>query len=391
MIELLEGVPGSGKSYYAVSERFLSWVRANRKIYIYVDGIYLDRLAAFEGRALQELQQQIMVWTTPEDVRAGLLQVDHGAAVILDEAQTIFRSREKVDPALLRMLETHRHKGIDVVMMCQQHGQMTLGVVRLVEVTTKFRRLDRFGFKGRYQAQVRGNPEEIEVIRMFTGKYSPALYAYYSSYADAAVRESARGGSIVKSPSVILGLVGLCGAVAWFSTGHWLTPSADVLARQKQSGVMSSERVPAPPSLPTRSTVSSPSPEIHPVRIQGGIETLVNGHTQWLYVSESGQILTDDEIASKSGGVVHARMERGIRVLSGSGVIWGGADPKDAGSMVSTSFPGSPLSRKGTEERVSVVEAQPVPAGSPGVDVIATPPGIIATPKGILATPPAIN
>ncbi len=201
MIEMLEGVPGSGKSYYAVSERFLSWVRANRKIYIYVDGIYLDRLAAFEGRSVQELQQQIMVWTTPDDVRAGLLQVDHGSAVILDEAQTIFRSREKVDPALLRMLETHRHKGIDVVMMCQQHGQMTLGVLRLVEVTTKFRRLDRFGLKGRYQAQVRGNPEEIEVIRMFTGKYSPALYAYYSSYADAAVRESARGGSIVKSPT----------------------------------------------------------------------------------------------------------------------------------------------------------------------------------------------
>ena len=122
------------------------------------------------------------------------------------------------------MLETHRHKGLDIVMLCQQHGQMTLGVLRLVEVTTKFRRLDRFGLRERYQAQVRGNPEETDVIRMFTGTYSPKVYAYYSSYAHAAIRESARGGSILKSPTVILGIVGLLGAVAWFGSGHWLTP-----------------------------------------------------------------------------------------------------------------------------------------------------------------------
>ena len=39
MIEMLEGVPGSGKSYYAVSERLLKWVRAGRRVYVYVDGL----------------------------------------------------------------------------------------------------------------------------------------------------------------------------------------------------------------------------------------------------------------------------------------------------------------------------------------------------------------
>ena len=169
MIEMLEGVPGSGKSYYAVSERLLKWVRAGRRVYVYVEGFYLDRLALFEGVEQAELEKQITLWMTGEAVRSGLLQVEPGSAVIIDEAQTIFRSREKVEPELLRMLETHRHKGLDIVMLCQQHGQMTLGVLRLVEVTTKFRRLDRFGLKDRYQAQVRGNPEETEVIRMFTG------------------------------------------------------------------------------------------------------------------------------------------------------------------------------------------------------------------------------
>ena len=46
MIEMLEGVPGSGKSYYAVSERLLKWVRAGRRVYVFVEGFYLDRLGA---------------------------------------------------------------------------------------------------------------------------------------------------------------------------------------------------------------------------------------------------------------------------------------------------------------------------------------------------------
>ena len=120
----------------------------------------------------------------------------------------------------MRWLETHRHRGIDLVLMCQQYGQVTLGVNRLVEATTKFRRLDRFGLKNRYQASVRGNPEELEVIRMFSGKYEPKLYAYYSSYASASVRETARGGSMLKSPTLLVGILGLLVAVAWFAFGR---------------------------------------------------------------------------------------------------------------------------------------------------------------------------
>jgi hypothetical protein len=386
MIEMLEGVPGSGKSYYAVAERFLSWVRANRKIYIYVEGIFLDRLGAFEGRTVEDLSKQIIVWQTADEVRAGLLSVESGSAVIIDEAQTIFRSREKVEPELLRMLETHRHKGLDLVMMCQQHGQMTLGVLRLVEVTTKFRRLDRFGLKGRYQAQVRGNPEETEVIRMFTGKYSPKVYAYYSSYSQAAVRESVRGGSILKSPTIVIGAVGLLVAVAWFGSGQWLTPSSDVLARQSQPKALSLDRLPPPPPLPAPAGPPESVSVVHPVRIQGGLLTEVNGTPQWLYVSESGRIMTDEDIAMVSGGIVNARMDRGVRVLYGSGVIWGGTASQSGEAVASggSVLPVPAFTTKGTEEKGLVEEVQPVPSGSPGADVF-------TTPQGILATPPPMN
>lgn len=324
MIEMLEGVPGSGKSYYAVSERLLKWVRAGRRVYVFVDGFYLDRLALFEGMDVSQLEKQITLWMTSEDVKAGLLDVEPGSAVLIDEVQTVFRSKDKTDPQLLRWLETHRHRGIDLVLMCQQYGQVTLGVNRLVEVTTKFRRLDRFGLKNRYQASVRGNPEELDVIRMFSGKYEPKLYAYYSSYASATVRETARGGSILHSPTFMIGGLGLVVAVGWFAFGGWLSgvkpvPAAAVSTR------------PAPPSLPAGQAPQPVAPvpivvpsAVRPVRIQGGMTTIRGGTVEWLWVSDDGHLMTEDEIAAESGGTVRSRMVGGVRVLSGTGVQYGG-------------------------------------------------------------------
>jgi zona occludens toxin len=292
VIELLEGVPGSGKSYYAVSERLLKWVRAGRRVYVFVDGFYLDRLALFEGVELAVLQQQITLWHSGEEVKAGLLEVEPGSAVLIDEVQTVFRSKDKTDPVLLRWLETHRHRGIDLVLMCQQYGQVTLGVNRLVEATTKFRRLDRFGLKNRYQASVRGNPEELEVIRMFSGKYEPKLYAYYSSYASATVRETARAGSMLKSPTVLVGCLGLVVAVAWFAFGGWLSG-----VKPRQAAAVPTLLPPRPLPVAQESQPVAPAtvavPVVHPVRIQGGLLTEVQGAPQWLYVSESGRIITD--------------------------------------------------------------------------------------------------
>ena len=387
MIEMLEGVPGSGKSYYAVSERLLKWVRAGRRVYVFVDGFYLDRLALFEGVELLVLEQQITLWHSGEDVKAGLLQAEPGSAVLIDEVQTVFRSKDKTDPQPLRWLETHRHRGIDLVLMCQQYGQVTLGVNRLVEATTKFRRLDRFGLKNRYQASVRGNPEELEVIRMFSGKYEPKLYAYYSSYASASVRETARGGSMLKSPTLIIGALGLLVAIVWFAFGGWLSGA--------KPGAASTVATLAPPP-PLHSAQASqsvtlmplPSP-VHPIRIQGGMTTTHGGETVWLWVSDEGRLMTEDEIAGESGGTVSSRMVRGVRVLTGTGVIYGGtrADTGEATHLLERVAAERAVSPAPAVSATSVGPSVPGPShDTPAPD----PPPPIPTHPGILATPPGL-
>jgi len=390
MIEMLEGVPGSGKSYYAVSERLLKWVRAGRRVYVFVDGFYLDRLALFEGMDVSQLEKQITLWMTGEEVKAGLLQVEPGSAVLIDEVQTVFRSKDKTDPQLLRWLETHRHRGIDLVLMCQQYGQVTLGVNRLVEATTKFRRLDRFGLKNRYQASVRGNPEEVEVIRMFSGKYEPTLYAYYSSYSSATVRETARGGSMLKSPTLLIGGLGLVVAVGWFAFGGWLSGVKPVPAAAVS-------KLPAPPPLPVPHESQPLAPvsvvvpsAVGPVRIQGGMTTIRGGKVEWLWVSEDGHLMTEEEIAGESGGTVSSRMVRGVRVLAGTGVRYGGTrseQPYASGiaSSLSVEHPAS-------DRAVSLAPVEdPAPAAAPGgTEIVTSPPGILASPPGLLASPPGL-
>jgi hypothetical protein len=269
--------------------------------------------------------------------------------------------------------------------MCQQYGQVTLGVNRLVEATTKFRRLDRFGLKNRYQASVRGNPEELEVIRMFSGKYEPKLYAYYSSYASATVRETARGGSMLKSPTVLIGGLGLVVAVAWFAFGGWLSgvkpvPAAAVSTLPLPVAQGSQPVVPVP--------VAVPSP-VRPIRIQGGMTTRQGGKVVWLWVSDEGHLMTEEEIAGESGGTVSSRLVRGVRVLSGTGVRYGGTRSEQASvpeplRISSTEIPVS-------DHAMSTAAGEPPPAAVPGqTDLLASPPGLLASPPGLLATPPGL-
>jgi hypothetical protein len=188
-------------------------------------------------------------------------------------------------------------------------------VTRVVEMTTKFRRLDRFGFKNRYQAFVRGNPEELEVIRGFTGTYDPTVYAYYGSYATA-TKEVRQVRSILRSPTIIFGAIGLLLACGWFFfgggtfAGTVTAPPANPPQHHQPTA-----HVPVPPAVTT---------EVHPIRIQGGMSMPRKGTTDWLWVTEEGRLLTVDEIAAESGGTVQSFMQRGVMVLKGSGVIWGG-------------------------------------------------------------------
>lgn len=332
MIELFEGVPGSGKSYYAVAERFLPAVRNGRRIYIYVDGIYLDRLATFTGIARAELDRQITVWQDPLDVLAMHGTVEPQSLVIIDEAQTVFRAMERVNKALLRWLETHRHRGVDVLLCCQDYRQVASSVTRLVEATIKIRRLALVGLQRHSQAKVRGNPEDEEIIRTFTFKYHPAVYAYYSSYSAAAIREEKRRHTVWKGARVVTGIAAGLFAVGLFFWKPWT--SLDVAAQgQAVRTVTATGGVPKPlvPALSLGTlalngeTTVVPSPAVRPVvRIEGvmGVVDEPEEKQVWRYLLSTGEALTASEIAGRFGIAVSEIRTSGFPRLIGDGVVY---------------------------------------------------------------------
>jgi zona occludens toxin len=325
MIELYEGVPASGKTYHAVADRLLPWVRAGKRLYVYVRGFHLDRLAAFTGLPLEDLQRQItLLWPDESTVLRLHEDVEPNSAVFIDEAQTVFRALHRVDPALLRWLETHRHYGVDVLMTCQDYRQLTASVTRLVEVTTKFRRLDRLGLRNRYQGFIRGNPEEQEVIRAVIGRYDPKIYQYYASYAEAGIEEERKGGHVWTNPKVAMGIIGLTVALGLFIARPWVTAGAEPVKLAVHATKATEKSVPvaagpAPVQI-LEPSVSAPTPNLRILGVVGYRDE--QGRQVWRYLLASGEWLTAAQIAGRYGVTVHEAREDGVMRLQGPGVTY---------------------------------------------------------------------
>lgn len=113
MIILITGVPGSGKTAFAVD----LLLREFQGRPLYVDGV--------NGLKLDHVPIDVMKW--PEEV-------EDGGVVVVDEVQRKWRPRgpgAKV-PESVAALETHRHRGIDFVVITQNPRLVDSNVRNLV-------------------------------------------------------------------------------------------------------------------------------------------------------------------------------------------------------------------------------------------------------------------
>ncbi len=324
MIEIYEGIPGSGKSFWTIKEKLLPAIKDGRKIYVYVDGVYCDRIAWFLGKPVAELKEQLVIMKDPLEVRQIHRTVEPGALVILDEAQNVFRSMERVDKALLRWLETHRHYGVDVLMCCQDYMQMAQGVTRLVESTTKFKRLSVFGLHRRAQGIVRGTPADTETIRKFVFEYDPRYYSFYASYAAAAIRERKRPHTIYKSATAITGLVAACFALGVFIWRPWTSLGAPGEAQKitegKKAAVVQAAPKPAPHAV---EPVGGASPVEIRILGQWSVDEGPIEARTWRYMLATGELLTAADIAGRFGVPVSEVPDGHFMRLKGPGVVYG--------------------------------------------------------------------
>ena len=211
MLYLYTGVPGAGKTLYAVSNLVKRKDFKGRPIF--VDGIKdldHDKINYFdipEGESIQTWPK----WAPP------------GAIIVVDECQRIFRPRpsgSKV-PDYVAELETHRHRGLDFILITQHPRLIDINLRELIEHHTHLGKTN-LGLRRKMEwttggAKDPGSRANIKEALVSVYRLDKSVYGLYKS---AEVHTKIR---TKKSKLLMLFPLALClvGYGVWSFTGFW--------------------------------------------------------------------------------------------------------------------------------------------------------------------------
>lgn len=120
MIYLITATPGSGKTLFTLHWLKEKSERENRQVY-------------YSGIPLSDEGKKLLGWIELEDPEKWY-ELPAEAIIVIDECQRIFPVRRSggVVPKHVSMFETHRHLGIDVVLITQHPSLMDAHIRKLV-------------------------------------------------------------------------------------------------------------------------------------------------------------------------------------------------------------------------------------------------------------------
>lgn len=142
MIKGITGIPGSGKSYFAVKlitdkfykwdDKLLEWVPKNNKqftIFSNVDGLKLPHISLSDYFTEKEITYE-KFFTVPFFTEA-VKKYGH-IIILLDEAQKFFPSNYSNNDVLF-FFQYHRHLGVDIILTFQTWFSITRKITDLME------------------------------------------------------------------------------------------------------------------------------------------------------------------------------------------------------------------------------------------------------------------
>lgn len=221
MITLITGAPGSGKTLYCIDKLMRPVIGTtvdgvdaegnpqtyNRRIFSNINGLLLDHVLV-DGAWLEGVAQNR----------------ETGAFIVFDEVQRVWPNRAvgSKKPAAVEYLETHRHDGVDVVLMTQNPQLLDPAVRALVGRHLHMRRVGGLGAALVYEWDACSNSLNYKNAFSKTPyRYNKAVFKLYTS-------SRAHTKQTRKLPfAVWMVLAGVAASV-------WLWP--DVYGRIKQRG-----------------------------------------------------------------------------------------------------------------------------------------------------------
>lgn len=288
-----EGLPRSGKSYEAMANIVIPWLKKGQEVVAYIEGLdspeCQQRIAEAAEIPLERVQALLFPLTrddmrprTIKDSRGKEVQTDgtwiektrDNALHVFDEAQNWWGNRVKATPELTQFVTEHGHRGITVLLMGQSLKDVHALWRRRVDQKFVFLKLTALGTSKRYRVTVykgQGNDEFVKVSDR-VAKYDSRFFGTYKShvgddtitdtYTDDRINVLKTGAFKWGIPlALLLAIWG--GSTAWdFFHPERLQEPAPAVAPQAGGAV-----IPSRPPV-SRETAPAPAPPAKPKSVQ---------------------------------------------------------------------------------------------------------------------------
>jgi zona occludens toxin len=206
-IEFLTGLPGHGKSLYAIARYIIPCLRAHKRVYHNVHGLeqkknlipsYFPEVDIFApSDYLIEIPadrvNRFWEFIAEQGVERGE-QYAKGCLVVIDEVQNFFSARDfmsKNNKDLVSYMTEHRHLYHDILFITQHQDNVDTAVRRMVEISYLVRNNKNFGSSKSSTVYTYLRDAIGPKLEIATGSYSydKRIFNLYDSYVPTASKD----------------------------------------------------------------------------------------------------------------------------------------------------------------------------------------------------------
>jgi zona occludens toxin len=183
MIIFHEGLPGSGKSYEAAIKQIIPALMKGRMVFAYIEGLNHEKFSEVTGLPLSVINK-LLHQLKKEQVPDVQNHVPNDSLVFLDELQDFFPAgKSTLDPGITEFVTQHRHRGIDIVCMGQDHRDCHMLWKRRIDTLITFVKRDAVGMPDSYTWTThKQQAGKFVKLRSGKGEYDKKYFGLYASH-----------------------------------------------------------------------------------------------------------------------------------------------------------------------------------------------------------------
>lgn len=205
---IITGVPGAGKTLYAVQKYIIPELKNGGVVYTNIDGLSKSRISILFDIDIFQVEKNLRILDNPQYFYKG---IENNAMVVIDESQNIFSNRDwqsTVNSECVAYVMEHRHHGHKLIFITPHIDSVDAGVRRCAEFTYKMKSFSAIGGTKTVrcaifdQANVNKQP-----LKIFTWRHDSDVYNCYNSYFNADVKEKKIRHNYFNDPRLIIILI----------------------------------------------------------------------------------------------------------------------------------------------------------------------------------------